>query len=335
MGLIKTYSVAAIVTVIIWAATYIGLGLDALVTVIILTLLEVTFSFDNAVMNARVLETMSHFWRMLFLTVGIVFAVFIVRFLLPLFIVGLTANIDVGAVIKLATEHPAQYTVALEHATPVIEAFGGTFLLLVGISYFIDDEKSSHWLRPIERWLSRVGRIKHFAFMAMVFLTAIIYLTIHTQQAAILTAGLIALALHGVMILIDKIFAGKPKSIRSKRRKTGLAAFSAFLYLQLLDASFSLDSVIGAFAITTTVLLIVAGLGAGAVWVRSMTVHLVEIGALKKYRYLEHGAHWAIIALGAIMIAKLYGFEPPDWLTGAIGLVFIALSILSSKFAKL
>ena len=102
------------------------------------------------------------------------------------------------------------------------------------------------------------------------------------------------------------------------------------MYLEVLDASFSLDGVIGAFAITNEIVLIIAGLGAGAVWVRSLTVYLMRSGALAKYRYLEHGAHWAILALGVIMLIKLYHVEPPEWFTGSLGLIVISVAILSS-----
>jgi hypothetical protein len=113
-----------------------------------------------------------------------------------------------------------------------------------------------------------------------------------------------------------------------------MAAFASFMYLQVLDASFSFDGVIGAFAITSSVLLIMAGLGAGALWVRSLTVYLVRTGTLAKYRYLEHGAHWAILALGVVMLAKLYHIELPEWMTGSLGLVFIVLAVVSSVVEK-
>lgn len=88
--------------------------------------------------------------------------------------------------------------------------------------------------------------------------------------------------------------------------------------------------IIGAFAITNDVLLIIAGLGAGAIWVRSLTVYLMRAGVLSKYRYLEHGAHWAILALGLVMLIKLYHIEPPEWMVGSLGLVFIATAVVSS-----
>lgn len=167
----------------------------------------------------------------------------------------------------------------------------------------------------------------------MALMTAVIYIgNIHRyssdERNAILLAGIVAIGLHIAMELFDRLSNRQQKS--TVKQKVGMAAFISFMYLQLLDASFSLDGVIGAFAITSSVVLIAAGLGAGAVWVRSMTVHLVRSGTLTKYKYLEHGAHWAILCLGALMLGRLYGFELPEWATGSVGLVFIALSVASS-----
>jgi hypothetical protein len=130
------------------------------------------------------------------------------------------------------------------------------------------------------------------------------------------------------MEFFDKISSSQKTS--TAKQKVGMAAFISFMYLQLLDASFSLDGVIGAFAITSSVVLIAAGLGAGAVWVRSMTIHMVRAGTLAKYKFLEHGAHWAIACLGTIMLLRLYGVELPEWATGSVGLIFVAFSISAS-----
>lgn len=106
------------------------------------------------------------------------------------------------------------------------------------------------------------------------------------------------------------------------------------MYLEVLDASFSFDGVIGAFAITSSILLIICGLGVGAIWVRSMTVYLLRAGTLAKYRYLEHGAHWAILALGTVMMIKIYGVQLPEWMIGGLGLVFVVTAIVSSVLEK-
>jgi len=308
-------------------------GLSAFVTVVILTLLEITFSFDNAVINSRILVTLSRFWQTLFLTVGIVLAVFVVRFLVPLLIVAITAGIGLGEVINLALNDPHQYAEELHESAHMIDAFGGTFLLLVGASFFIDAGKKRHWLKHIEGPLAKAGALPFFTVLTMVLMTIVIYIgNLHRysgeERNAILLAGVVAIGLHILMELFDKISNSQQKS--TVKEKVGMAAFISFMYLQLLDASFSLDGVIGAFAITSSVVLIAAGLGAGAVWVRSMTIHLVRSGTLTKYRFLEHGAHWAIMCLGAIMLIRLYGLELPEWATGSVGLVLIACSIYSS-----
>lgn len=332
-GIFRLYGFSFLTTLVVWALVAIYSGPAAFVTVVILTLLEITFSFDNAVINSRILVTLSAFWQKLFLTVGIVLAVFVVRFLVPLLIVAITAGIGIGQVIHLALYEPHKYADELHQSAHMIDAFGGTFLLLVGASFFIDASKKRHWLKTIERPLAKAGQLPYFTIVVMILMTTAIYIgNLHRydlhERNAILIAGIVAISLHIVMGLFDKVSNGQQKSAR--KQKVGMAALISFTYLQLLDASFSLDGVIGAFAITSSVVLIAAGLGAGAVWVRSMTIHLVRAGTLTKYKYLEHGAHWAIVVLGMIMLAKLYGMEPPEWATGSVGLVFIAGSIASS-----
>lgn len=332
-GLLRIYGFSLVATLIVWALVGIYGGFGAFVTVVILTLLEITFSFDNAVINSRILVTLSRFWQTLFLTVGIILAVFVVRFFVPILIVAITAGLGLSEVVHLALNDPHQYAKELHQSAHMIDAFGGTFLLLVGASFFIDAGKKLHWLRAVERPLAKAGRWHYFTILTMVLMTAAIYVGNMArygseERNAILLAGVVAITLHIVMGLFDKVSGGSKKS--GAKQKIGMAAFTSFMYLQLLDASFSLDGVIGAFAITSSVVLIAAGLGAGAVWVRSMTIHLVRAGTLTKYRFLEHGAHWAIVVLGCIMLGKLYGLELPEWATGSVGLVFIALSIISS-----
>jgi hypothetical protein len=332
-GLLRIYGFSLIATLAVWALVGIYSGFGAFITVVILTLLEITFSFDNAVINSRILVTLSKFWQTLFLTVGIILAVFVVRFFVPILIVAITAGLGLSEVVHLALSEPHKYAEELHESAHLIDAFGGTFLLLVGVSFFIDARKKLHWLEVIERPFAKAGKLPYFTIITMVVMTAIIYLVNLSrydtdERNAILLAGITAITLHIVMELLDKVSNGKRKS--TAKQKVGMAAFTSFMYLQLLDASFSLDGVIGAFAITSSVVLIAAGLGAGAVWVRSMTIHLVRAGTLAKYKFLEHGAHWAIAVLGIVMLVRLYGVELPEWATGCIGLVFIVLSIMSS-----
>lgn len=298
----------------------------------ILVILEITFSFDNAVINGKILARMSPFWQQLFLTVGILFAVFIVRFVLPIFIVMISAGTGFMEVIDMALNHPELYGETLHEAAPMINAFGGTFLVMIGLSYFLDRHKDVHWLKYIESRLSKFGEYESFKILVMLLVAMLLYATVDERyQAVVLAASIVGTILHIGLNLFERYFS---KRQSSARQLVGMAAFASFLYLNVLDASFSLDGVIGAFAITTDVLLIMAGLGAGALWVRSLTIYLVRAKTLGKYRYLEHGAHWAILALGIVMFAKLYHIEPPEWMTGSLGLIFIVTAIASSVLER-
>lgn len=298
----------------------------------ILVILEVTFSFDNAVINGKILARMSPFWQQLFLTVGILFAVFIVRFVLPIFIVMVSSGHGFTSVIDMAMNDAEKYGETLHQAAPMINAFGGTFLVMIGLSYFLDRHKDVHWLKHIESQLSKFGEYESFKILVMLSTAMLLYGTVgHEYQAAVLSASITGTILHIALNLFERYFS---KRQSHSKHLVGMAAFASFLYLNVLDASFSLDGVIGAFAITNEVLLIMAGLGAGAFWVRSLTIYLVRANTLGKYRYLEHGAHWAILALGVVMLVKLYHIEPPEWITGSLGLVFIVTAIVSSVIEK-
>jgi len=330
-NLLKIYWLAIVTTAAIWITVGWQLGSSALVTVIILTLLEATFSADNAVVNGKILGNLSDFWQKMFLTVGIFFAVFVVRFIMPVYIVVLTAGLSFGDVLKLALNDPVKYGQALETAGPYISAFGGTFLLMIALSFFVDYEKQHHWFDWLESRLGKLGRFDNLTTFVTLIASLVLYATVSpAYHSIVFVSAVAAMTLHIGLDIMDAALSSKRPGIDTAK-KVGLAAFASFMYLQILDASFSLDGVIGAFAITNSVVLILAGLGAGAVWVRSMTVHLVRAGVLTKYRYLEHGAHWAIGFLGAVMIAKLYGVELPEWFVGSIGLVFAAAAVYWSK----
>lgn len=294
----------------------------------ILVVLEVTFSFDNAVINSKILSRMSRVWQTIFLTVGIFIAVFVVRFALPIIIVMLAADTGFTQVIDMALNDPELYGETLDEAAPIINAFGGAFLLMLGISYFIDRKKDIHWLRHIESRLAQAGKYENFKAVTMLGLALLLYATVDPEHRTIvLVASLIGISLHMLLEVMGAYFAHHQSNAKVL---VGWAAFMSFLYLEVLDSSFSLDGVIGAFAITTNIFLIMAGLGVGAFWVRSLTIYLVRSNTLGKYRYLEHGAHWAILALGAVMVLKLYHIEPPEWMIGGVGIVFITTAVVSS-----
>lgn len=325
---VRIFAISTLLTIALGVWVALSGGLAELWLFLVLVLLEVTFSFDNAVVNSKILERMSPFWQTLFLTVGIFFAVFVVRFLLPIFIVMLSSGHGFMSVIDMALNKPAEYGETLHDAAPVINAFGGTFLMMIGISYFMDRNKDIHWLGRTEKFLRKFGSYDTFKVLVMLSVAMLLYVTVDpAYHVVVLVASIFGTMLHIGLDLFGSYFASKQS--RAKQL-VGMAAFASFLYLNVLDASFSLDGVIGAFAITSSVLLIIAGLGAGALWVRSLTVYLVRTKALGKYRYLEHGAHWAILALGLIMLLKLYHVELPEFMVGSIGMIFIATAVISS-----
>ena len=307
-------------------------GLSALWLFAILVVLEVTLSFDNAIINSRVLMRLSPLWQRLFLTVGIFTAVFVVRFLLPIVIVMVTSGHGFMDVIDLALHNPVEYGKTLHEAAPTIDAFGGTFLTMIGISYFMNRKKDIHWLHRIERSLVRAGSYENLKVFVMLATALVLYMTVDNEhKSTVLVASIVGTLLHIGLEIFGAYFE---KRQTKAVELVGMAAFGSFMYLEILDASFSLDGVIGAFAITNDIMLIIAGLGAGAIWVRSMTVYLMRVGMLSKYKYMEHGAHWAILALGVIMLVKLYHVDPPEWFVGSLGLVFIVTAVISSVIEK-
>lgn len=332
---LRIFWFAGLLTIIIGSLVGWFEGLAGLWIFIILLVLELTFSFDNAVVNSKVLASLSPLWQKIFLTVGIFIAVFVVRFVLPIVIVMIAAHLGFGDVVRLAIHDPARYGQVLHHAAPMIDAFGGAFLLMIGIHYFMDRHKTTHWLRG-ESWLARAGRFENLKICLMLSVAVALYFTVAPEyQTIVLISSILGILLHiGIELFGSFFHDDEHGAAHQAGAQVGWAAFASFLYLEVLDASFSFDGVIGAFAITTSLLLIIAGLGVGAIWVRALTVYLMRAGTLTQYRYLEHGAHWAIMALGVMMYVKLYQVEPPEWVTGSIGLVFIVTAICSSMYEK-
>ncbi|MEK7201320.1 MAG: DUF475 domain-containing protein, partial [Patescibacteria group bacterium] len=287
----KYFLVPTLVSFLILIGIGLGFGWAAFVTAVLLTILEVTLSFDNAVVNARVLSGMSAVWRRRFLTWGMLIAVLGTRLVLPVLIVSVSVLLSPLAVAKLAAFAPEEYGHLLEGARYAIYAFGGVFLLMVSLKYFLDDNKNVHWIRSIERHLSRWGRIEAIEIgLALAALAAISFLVPGVEQGTVLVAGIIGMVPFIVMQGLASSFSLEVGSAA----KSGLALF---IYLNILDSAFSLDSVVGAFALTTALPIIVAGLGIGAWYVRSLTIYLVERKTLDSLVYLEHGAHWAIFGL--------------------------------------
>jgi uncharacterized protein len=297
-------------------------GFNAFLLVLILSILEVTLSFDNAVVNAKVLERMSPVWQRRFLTWGIAIAVFGTRFVLPILIVSIAVWASPWFITTLAFTDPAEYGRLLDSVHGSITAFGGVFLMMVSLKYFFNKAKELHWIDSIERHLVKWGHIEAIEIaLALIILTTLSFVT-HFDQAAVLVSGIVGLILFVVM----EGLAGSLSLESGDVAKSGLALF---IYLNVLDSAFSLDGVVGAFALTTNLLIIVVGLGIGAYFVRALTLYFVEQKTLTELVYLEHGAHWAILGLSLAMLANLV-IHVPEVVTGLVGLVFVALSYRSS-----
>ena len=309
-----------------------GQGLvAAILLTAILGVMEVSLSFDNAVVNAGVLKDMEEKWQQIFLTVGILIAVFGMRLLFPLLIVTIATGLGVIDVATMALKSPDEYARHLQESHVGIAAFGGMFLMLVFLSFIFDERRELHWLGWVEERLSRLGKLDAIAVMTALLMLFVLQYLLPLEPMARLTmlvAGVGGVILFIAVSSIDGLFeseeAGDAAVAVAKRN--GIAGF---LYLEVLDASFSFDGVIGAFAITRDVVVIMLGLTIGAMFVRSLTVHLVRKGTLDEYVFLEHGAHYAIGALAVIMLAGIV-YHVSEVITGLIGVGFILLALVSS-----
>lgn len=293
----------------------------------VLAVLEISLSFDNAVVNANKLKDMTPVWRQRFLTWGILIAVFGMRIVFPLLVVVVAANIGPIAAIKLAATDPAGYAEIIDGAHLSIAAFGGTFLFMVALSFFVDEEKDVHWFGAVEKLLAGAGGVEglKIAIGVAAMLGFAVFLPTQEMMATFLLAGVFGLL---VFLLVEAL-----GHVLDKADETlGMAArggLGAFLYLEVIDASFSFDGVIGAFALTQNLFLIAIGLGIGAMYVRSMTIMLVEKNTLAAFRYLEHGAFWSILILSLVMFAQSFVYIS-EIFTGLFGAFLIGTALLSS-----
>ncbi|TFW19753.1 DUF475 domain-containing protein [Massilia arenosa] len=315
-----------------WGYEHTGISgaLTAMGVAAILGVMEVSLSFDNAVVNASVLKTWDAFWQKLFLGVGIIIAVFGMRLLFPLVIVAVAANLSLPDVWTLALTNPAEYSRHLTDHHAEVAAFGGMFLLLVFLNFLLDDEKELHWLGHFEQKLGKLGKVSSVSVMVSIgVLMACMQLVEPARQMVVLVSGLWGILIYVGVDMISSLLEKEEESGSNVGEVVKRGGIGAFLYLEVLDASFSFDGVIGAFAITQDVVVIMLGLAIGAMFVRSLTVYLVEKGTLDEFVYLEHGAHYAIGILAAIMLASMK-YHIPELFTGLIGVAFIVASLWSS-----
>jgi hypothetical protein len=332
----RSFGGSIIISIVALAFVYVYLGWQAALVTLALMVIEITFSFDNAIVNAKVLNTMSPFWQHIFMTIGILVAVFGMRIIFPILVVMLSADLPWGKVLDLALNHPQEYAAALNGAHTSIASFGGMFLLMLALHFLFDKGRKVHWLDVIERPMQKIGYWWLPMLICVVTLAVATALPLNHHPKETLIAGMVGivtyLTISGLSAFFTKQHEKSEKRAGKKLLKAGMAGFSAFIYLEVLDASFSLDGVIGAFAVTQNVILIAVGLGVGAVWVRSMTLYMVRHKVLHAYPYIEHGAHYTIGVLAIVLLLGLF-FSIPEVVAGGVGVIIIAASIIASKRA--
>ncbi|MFG2533408.1 DUF475 domain-containing protein [Streptomyces sp. NPDC048516] len=352
--LLKTFGWSFAITVIGLALAGVLWGWQGLAIVGILAVLEISLSFDNAVINAGILRKMNAFWQKIFLTVGILVAVFGMRLVFPVVIVAITAKLGPIEAVNLALNDKAQYQELVTSAHPAIAAFGGIFLLMIFLD-FIFEERDYKWLSWIEKPMAKMGKLDMLSVIVGLVVLLVSAMTVATaaahgagdKSATVLLSGVAGMITYLVVGGISGYFEdkleeddedeeGEEAAAAPAKNGTGAAvglagkaAFFMFLYLEVIDASFSFDGVIGAFAITNDIFMMALGLGIGAMYIRSLTVFLVRKGTLDDYVYLEHGAHYAIGALAVILLATIK-YEIPEVVTGLVGITLIGLSFASS-----
>jgi hypothetical protein len=344
---LKTFGWSFGVSAVALVVAFLYGGPQGLFLALVLGILEVSLSFDNAVVNARILERMNPFWQRMFLTVGVIIAVFGMRVLFPLLIVGVTAKLNPVEAVQLALakgpiDEPGTYAYVLHHAHPQIAAFGGIFLLMIFLDFMFEDRELK-WLHWFEAPLAKIGRMNGASLVVGLFALGLIgQLSGPDLQGSVLMAGIFGMVTYFLVQGLGELFdtgeededAESSEQAGKRPNKAvqvaGKAAFMLFLYLEVIDASFSFDGVIGAFAITSDPIIIALGLGLiGAMFVRSLTVYLVRQGTLDEFEYLDHGAHWAIGALAVILLITI-GIEVNEVITGLIGVVFIGAAFVAS-----
>ena len=319
----RTILISTVISVALLALLFFFTSNFSLVLIaVLLALLEITLSLDNAVVNVKALTGMSLIWQKRFLYFGLPIAVFGMRLIFPIVMVSLTTPLSFTEVIQVAIHDPKTYSHALHDGMPLISGFGGSFLLMVFFSFFVEKFPLKNWAKlafPLLIVLAiGVGMTASLAFRMDFFW-------------AYLWGALINFAFHGLQV----ISKGLKKPQERKHLHPFLRSFIStgllgFLYLEVLDASFSFDGVLGAFAITQNIFVIMIGLGIGALFVRSFTMWMLDNRTLQKWAYLDDGAHYAVLFLGVCILGENF-YPVPEFLIAFVSVFIIGVSMLLSR----
>ncbi len=297
---------------------------ESVAIVVGLIVFEVVNSIDNAIVNASVLKTMSLLWRKRFLLIGIFTSVFLVRFILPLIIVWISVPTISGSELFLAFVGQSEVAYhAIELQKPLILMFGGMFLLYLYFHWLFLEQKEPLF---IERFLKEKHGVWFFAFAAII-LVLVMYLARSSPMM------MLAAAIGSATFFI--LYGLKQTAEESERNlvagASGMSDLSKFIYLEVLDMTFSFDGVIGAFAFTINLVLILIGIGVGAIVVRELTIRGID--TIAKYKYLKNGALTSIGFLGLFMMIEAFNVELPSVVPIVVTFALIGIAFYLSRRA--
>lgn len=298
--------------------------LAMILTVAGLSVFEIIMSLDNAVINGQVLGTMSKRSRFWFLTWGMIPSVFLVRFLLPWAIV-LVAIPSLGLLGSLTSTFSSDPLVieAIETASPMLLIAGGTFLIFLFFHWLFIEPK--HYGLTGEKFIAKNG----LWFFAVVSIILAVVSWYAINKSPMLGFGAV---IGSTMFFITHGFkenAEKKEQQMLSKGKTKMTDWSKIMYLEVIDATFSIDGILGSFAFTLAIPLILIGNGIGALAVRQLTVSNIE--RIKKYKYLKNGAMYSVFVLGVIMVLDSFGMHIPIWLSPLVMFATVSYFFWKSK----
>lgn len=297
--------------------------ISIIITTLGLSLFEIISSIDNAVINAEVLSTMSKKAKRWFLTWGLFVAVFLLRGLLPWVIVFAT-NPSLGFLGSLTAtfSNDPHIKESVEKSAPILLSGGGIFLVFLFFHWLFLETKE-FGIRG-ERFFMRQG-VWFYAVISII-LTFVVWFGMQINPLIGFSAVVGSTAFFIVYGFKENAKSQEEKLLNTK---SNLSDISKILYLEIIDATFSIDGVLGAFAFTMSVPLILLGNGLGAFILRELTIKNVD--TIKKYVFLKNGAMYSILFLGLIMLSDAFGFHIPEWLSPLITFLIVGFFFYKSK----
>ncbi|MFZ1720647.1 MAG: DUF475 domain-containing protein [Candidatus Moraniibacteriota bacterium] len=294
---------------------------SALLIIIGLVLFEAVSSIDNAIINADVLSTMGAKAKKFFVTWGIFFAVFVVRGFLPWLIVWATVPSlgFLGSLTATFSNDPAVHD-AIATSAPILLMGGGIFLLFLFLHWIFLEEKKYGF--RFERYIDRHG-VWFYAVVSLL-LTLIVWYAM--KQSTMVAFGAIV---GSTVFFIVHGFRLQAEKAEEEMKHSAMSDWSKVFFLEVIDLSFSIDGVLGAFAFTLSVPLILIGNGIGAIIVRQLTV--ANIDTVKKYEFLKNGAMYSVCVLGIVMIAHGFLIHIPEWFSPLVTILIIGYFFQKSR----